>query len=79
MYSENANSIYLDLQFDESSFEKKFQIIDAQNFDTHGFRPPGEECIIPSLKIVDKDFIHDIEDGIKAFENYLTNEFGQDV
>lgn len=38
-----------------------------------------DEIILNSLKIVDRDFIHQIEGGLKAFENYLLNEFGQDV
>ena len=38
-----------------------------------------EDFQLPSLRIVEREYIHEIEEGIKAFENYLINEFGQEV
>ena len=54
-------------------------MIDPKNFNTHGKTVPENEIIIPSVKVVEKEFIHDIEEGLKTFENYLTKEYGEDV
>ena len=73
--SENANSIYIDLSLDESSFNKRFMFIDneAYCYQTTNIQ---EDFQLPSLRIVEREYIHEIEEGIKAFENYLINEFG---
>ena len=34
------------------------------------------EIKLPTIKIVDKDFLFEIEGALKTFENYLFNEFG---
>ena len=83
-HRESANSLYLDLTFDESSFEKFFEKLDPTDFKRDG-QPlqsqPGSEMEIKlsSLKIVNKDFLYEIEGGLKAFETYLFDTFGQDV
>jgi hypothetical protein len=40
LYRENANSIYIDLLYDESSFLKKFEVIEAENFETNDQKVP---------------------------------------
>ena len=35
-FRENANSIYIDMSFDESSFNKHFEIIHPKDFETNG-------------------------------------------
>ena len=59
-FRESANSLYLDLVFDESSFEKFFQKIDPTSFERDGQPAPLREGEIklPSLKIIDKDFLY---------------------
>jgi len=34
LYRESANSIYLDLLFDESSFDKYFKFVDIEQFES---------------------------------------------
>ena len=54
---------------DESSFEKYFEWIDQETFQANLQEPlpviPGE-VMLRSLKIVDKSFIQEIEQGIQA-------------
>lgn len=38
--------------------------------------PLDNEVILSSVKIVGREFIHEIETGLKGFENYLISEFG---
>lgn len=81
-FRESANSLYLDIYFDESSFEKYFKIYDPADFTMKdGTTVPTKEgeIKIPSIKVVDKDFLFEIEGALKAFENYLYNEFGNEV
>lgn len=56
-------------------------MIDPNMFESGGQTIPQQngEMILPSLKIISGEFIHKIEAGIKAFENYLISEFGPDV
>lgn len=37
------------------------------------------EIKLPAIKLVDKDFLFEIEGALKAFETYLFNEFGSEV
>eukprot|EP00347_Sterkiella_histriomuscorum_P005987 403354508 len=79
---ESANSLYLDLYFDESSFDKYFQMLDPADFkmkDGQTIPTKEGEIKLPTIKIVDKDFLFEIEGALKTFENYLFNEFGQEV
>ena len=41
-------------------------------------RQPGE-IILNSLKSQPKSFVEDIKGGLAEFENYLKNDFGEDV
>ncbi len=81
LYRESANSLYLELVFDESSFDKYFEKIDSSNFERDNQVVPMKEGEIKlsSLKIVDKDFLYEIQDSLKEFENYLLAEFGSEV
>lgn len=80
-YSDSASSLYLDLVFDESSFEKFFQYVETSEiFKNHAnINLVDHEIRLKSLKIVDKDFLYDIEIGLHAFETYLLNEFGPNI
>jgi len=73
-------SLYLDVTFDESSFEKYFEWIEQDSFQSKLQEPipviPGE-VLLRSIKIVDKSFIMELEQGIQAFETYLLNEYGK--
>ena len=73
--------MYLDIVFDESSFEKYFQNIDPEEFQKNLTNVPKVEGEIklPSLKIVEKDFLFELEQGLHAFETYLLNEYGNDI
>ena len=73
--------MYLDLYFDENSFEKYFTVIDPADFQRDGQVVPTREGEIklPSIKIVDKEFLFEIEGALKAFETYLYGEFGTEV
>jgi len=67
------------MSFDESSFNKHFEIIHPKDFETNGQKTPYNDVPIQSLKIVNKEFIHEIEEALKAFENFLIGEFSSDV
>ena len=81
MHRESANSLYLDLVFDDSSFEKYFEYIDADEFQGKLKNVPKVEgeVKLKSLKIVDKDFLYEIEPGLHAYETYLLSEYGPDI
>jgi len=80
--SESAlNPLYIDLLFDDSSFQKFFELIDASYFqDNHQTFPTRpNETFLKSIKIVDKAFIMELVTGLQAFENLLIKEFGADA
>jgi len=66
------------LFFDDSSFDKYFQSIDPADFKRDGQVVPlrDGEVRLNSIKMVDKDFLFEIENALKMFESYLYNEFG---
>ena len=67
------NSLYLDLQFDDMSFDKYFSFIDHKNFKVKNEVIPlkSGEIIFNSLKMIDKEFIKEILEGLRVFESYL--------
>ena len=73
MFSESANSLYLDLNFDESSFEKYFEYVDVEHFAKNIQSLPNVqgEVKLKSLKVVDKKFLFEFESALNAYENYL--------
>jgi hypothetical protein len=71
----------LDIIFDESSFETYFKYVDPDEFTKKLTNIPNieGEIKLQSLKIVEKDFLFEIEPGLHAFETYLINEYGHDI
>jgi len=61
-------SLYLDIVLDESSFEKYFEIIDSDGQFQSKLDEPipviQGEVKLPSLKIIDRQFIVEIEQAI---------------
>jgi hypothetical protein len=69
----------LDLNLDESSFEKYFEYVDPEHFQRNLTSIPVVEGEIKlrSLKVVDKSFLFELESGLNAFESYLISEYGE--
>lgn len=70
------------MNFDEDSFQKYFEYLDEQTFQSQLKLPLpniSNEVKHRSLKIIDKDFITELDHGILAFETYLLKEYGQNV
>ncbi len=65
--------MYLDLVFDDSSFEKYFEFVDPDNFarSLQSLPTVEGEVKLKSLKVVDKKFLFEIEAGLNAYEKYL--------
>ena len=65
--------MYLDLVFDDSSFEKYFEFVDPDYFarNLQSLPTVEGEVNLKSLKVVDKKFLFEIEAGLNAYEKYL--------
>lgn len=73
--------MYLDLVYDESSFEKFFKFVDpADILKSHlGIPEIDNEIKLQNLKIVDKDFIFEVETGLQALQTYFIKEYGSGI
>jgi hypothetical protein len=70
--------LYLDLNFDDTSFEKYFEYVDIEHFARKMTPIPvvEGEVKLKSLKVVDKKFLFEIEPALNAYEKYLIQEYG---
>ena len=70
--------MYLDLNFDDSSFEKYFEFVNVEHFARKIPSIPvvEGEIKLKSLKVVDKKFLFEIEPALNAYEKYLIQEYG---
>ena len=64
-----TNQLFIELEFDEESFDKTFSFIDNTFRVKNKVIPMKQgEIQIPSLKMVSKSFIDSIMNGIQEFE-----------
>ena len=74
------NSIFIELEYDEESFEKTFGFYEHDQFKVGGkVITNKDEIMLKSIKVVPKSFVDSITDGLTEFETYLKNDFGDDV
>jgi hypothetical protein len=62
---DSMNAIFLELMFDDVSFNMHFQNVSVHSLD--GVRLRDREYMIPSLQVVDSSFIDVIDDSLKEF------------
>ena len=69
--------MYLDLVFDDSSFEKYFKYVDPEDFarNLHSLPTVEGEIKLKSLNVVDKNFLLNLESGLNAYEKYLLQNY----
>jgi tRNA pseudouridine-54 N-methylase len=74
---DSMNAIFIELLFDESSFELNFTDVEVPVLDKIKLQQKEHE--LPSLKVIDTHFTDLIEEALKEFEITLMKEFGDDV
>ena len=78
---ERVNSLFLEVDLDNETFEKHFKVIEHESFKTGNeyVGLDGGEIPLQSLQVVDDSFIEVIKPGITQFEQYLKSEFGNSI